>query len=504
MEKGKLKIFFGYSAGVGKTYAMLKVARELKKEGVDVVIGYIEPHDRPDTIKMTEGFEILPLREISYKGITLKEFDVDLARNRRPRLIMVDELAHTNAPGSKNRKRYLDVMELINNGIDVFTTVNVQHIEGLHDLVDSATSVDVNERIPDEIFDFADEVKLIDIEPSELIERMKEGKIYKKNKAVSALENFFDIDNLSALRELSMRRGADRIEKSGNNGALKTKILVLISPSPSSEKNIHVAARMAEAYHCKFSAMYVERNGELNDVAATNLKGHMRLVRDLGGELVVKYGDDVVETVADYARLARVTNLVIGKTWQSVGKKVGIEDKFIARLPNLEILIVPDNQRFPYRDNNITNFFSRIFNRRKLLKKYKSANRTLDITDLLAKGAYESENNRMQAVAEVLSRAFKRSCAIYDEKRFETSWENENIGFFNEQNELAVMEWCKKNKKTAGKGTDTLRDSKAIYLPIESKKKTVVISFSCQFAKLTVTERMMFQQIENLLKLILL
>ena len=323
MEKGKLKIFFGYSAGVGKTYAMLKAAQEAKQEGVDVVVGYLEPHDRPETLKMAEGLERLPLKELSYKGIDLKEFDVDAAIKRRPQLLLVDELAHTNAPGSKNSKRYLDVEELVNNGINVYTTVNVQHIEGLHDTVDSATSVDVNERIPDEIFDYADEVALIDIEPTELIERMREGKIYKKNRAVTALENFFKTDNLSVLRELSMRRSADRIEKQTNNGELKTKVLVLISPSPSSQKNIRVAARTAEAYHCKFSAMYVETSGSLSDEAAANLKRHMALVRDMGGNMIVKYSEDVVETVADYVKLAGVTNLVIGKTWQSVGKKVG-------------------------------------------------------------------------------------------------------------------------------------------------------------------------------------
>ena len=171
---------------------------------------------------MAEGLERLPLKELSHGGILLKEFDVDAALARRPQLLLVDELAHTNAAGSKNRKRYLDVEEVINSGIDVYTTVNVQHIEGLHDTVDSATSVDVNERIPDEIFDYADELALIDIEPTDLIERMKEGKIYKKNRAALALENFFSADNLSALRELSLRRTADRIEKQTNNGRLKT------------------------------------------------------------------------------------------------------------------------------------------------------------------------------------------------------------------------------------------------------------------------------------------
>lgn len=197
---------------------------------------------------------------------------MDAALLRRPQIILVDELAHTNALGSKNQKRYLDVEELINNGIDVWTTVNVQHIEGLHDLVDSATSVDVNERIPDEIFDYADEVVLVDIEPETLIQRMREGKIYNKTRAAVALENFFRTDNLSSLRELFMRRNADRIEKQNNNGELKIKVLVLISPSPSSERNIRIAARTADAYHCRFSAMYVERNGDLSDEAAGYIK----------------------------------------------------------------------------------------------------------------------------------------------------------------------------------------------------------------------------------------
>ena len=504
MEKGKLKIFFGYSAGVGKTYAMLKAAQEAKQEGVDIVVGYLEPHDRPETLKMAEGLERLPLKELSYKGIDLKEFDVDAAIKRRPQLLLVDELAHTNAPGSKNSKRYLDVEELVNNGINVYTTVNVQHIEGLHDTVDSATSVDVNERIPDEIFDYADEVALIDIEPTELIERMREGKIYKKNRAVTALENFFKTDNLSVLRELSMRRSADRIEKQTNNGELKTKVLVLISPSPSSQKNIRVAARTAEAYHCKFSAMYVETSGSLSDEAAANLKRHMALVRDMGGNMIVKYSEDVVETVADYVKLAGVTNLVIGKTWQSVGKKVGLEDKFIARLPDIELLIVPDNQHFFSGKRPVRDFFSRIFNRNKLLQKYKTANRILDISDLIERAAAERKptDSLAMKIAEVLARAFERSCSITDGENVTVSWNGEDIKFFDEINERAVLEWCRKNEKTAGRGTDTLREAKAIYFPIRTRKEIVVIGFSCQKSKMTVTDRLIFLQLESLLRIV--
>lgn len=498
MKRGKLKIFFGYCAGVGKTYSMLKAAQELKTEGVDVIIGYLEPHDRPETIKMADGLEKLPLKEINYKGIVQKEFDVDMAIQRHPQLILVDELAHTNAIGSKNRKRYLDVEELLNNGIDVYTTVNVQHIEGLHDLVDSATSVDVNERIPDEIFDYSDEVVLVDIEPGDLIERIREGKVYNKQRTLFALENFFKEEKLSSLRELYMRRGADRIEKLSNNGELKTKILVLVSPSPSSQKNIRVAARMAEAYHCKFSAMYVETHGSLSDAAATNLKKHTQLVRDMGGDLIVKYGVDVVEIVVDYVKLCGVTNLIVGKTWQSIGKKVGLEEKIIVQLPSVEVLIVPDNQRF--NAHKKFSFLSSIFNKNKLAQKYKTANKTLDILNTLAESMLDkSGESEQKKISVILARAFERSCKIITEKSVtETAWEKEDLSFYQGRNEEAVAEWTKKNMKSAGRGTDTLRSAEAIYFPlIDNDNCLGVISFSCKNDKMSVTDKLIYYQLQK-------
>ena len=501
MKRGKLKIFFGYSAGVGKTYSMLKAAQVLRENGTDVVIGYLEPHDRPETLAAAEGLRTLPLKEISYKGILLKEFDVDRAISENPEVILVDELAHTNAPGSKNGKRYLDVLELINHGINVWTTVNVQHIEGLHDIVGAETFVDVSERVPDEIFDYADEVVLIDIEPDELIERMRAGKIYGKNRARVALENFFSTDNLSSLREMFLRRGADRIEKQSYHGDLKTKVLVLISPSPSSEKNIRVAARMSEAYHCKFSAMYVEQNGELSDTAAHNLKKHMKLASDLGGDVIIKYGEDVVETVADYIRLSGVTNLVLGKTWRSVGKKVGLEDKFILSIRDVEILIVPDSERVSYRESFLKKLFVRIFTPKALLKKYKSANKTLDIINLISDAALEE--NKESAIARILSVAFERSCIIFDGVKASAAYENEDISFFDEENELAVAQWCKINRKCAGRGTDTLREAKGIYFPLIKNDETVVVGFSSVKSKMSVTDRLIFSQIAKTLKVIL-
>lgn len=504
MEKGRLKIFFGYAAGVGKTYAMLTAAREKQKEGVDVVIGYIEPHDRPDTLALTAGLEALPLREWKYRGIALREFDVDAALARRPRLILVDELAHTNAPGSKNRKRWLDVVELLNDGIDVYTTVNVQHIEGLHDEVGAATEVDVGERVPDEIFDYADEVALIDIEPADLIERLREGKIYPKTRAATALAHFFSAENLSSLRELFMRRSADRLEKQAHNGALTTKVLALISPSPSSAKNIRVAARMAEAYHCKFSAMYVETGGELSDEAAANIKKHMALVCDTGGELVVRYGEDVVETVADHVRVAGVTNLVIGKTWQSVGRKAGLEDKFIARLPEVEVLIVPDNCRFAARRTPVRGFFARLCGGNKLLRKYKTANRVLDISFQLEKAVFDSASAAApQEIADTLARAFGRSCVIADGSRTVARFADEDTALLAAPHELSIADWCRRNELPAGKGTDTLRDAAAIYFPVRTRQEVVAVGFSCARSKMSVTDKLVFRQLEGLLKLIL-
>ena len=194
-QKGRLKIFFGYAAGVGKTYAMLEAAHQAQKRGVDVVVGYIERHTRPDTLALLEGLEQLPEKIIEYKGITLKELDLDAALRRHPGILLVDELAHSNAEGCRHSKRYQDVEELLRAGINVYTTVNVQHLESLNDLVSSITHIAVNERIPDSVFDSADQVELVDIEPDDLILRMQSGKVYQKQQASRALDHFFTKDN---------------------------------------------------------------------------------------------------------------------------------------------------------------------------------------------------------------------------------------------------------------------------------------------------------------------
>lgn len=208
--RGHLCIFFGYAAGVGKTYAMLTAAHAAKRQGIDVVVGYVEPHMRPQTTALLEGLEALPVKDCPHHNITLREFDLDAALKRKPGLILVDELAHTNADGCRHKKRYQDVEELLAAGIDVYTTVNVQHIESLNNMVASITGVIVQERIPDKVFDSADQVKLVDIEPQELLDRLSEGKIYREAQAQRAATNFFSIENLTALREIALRRCADR------------------------------------------------------------------------------------------------------------------------------------------------------------------------------------------------------------------------------------------------------------------------------------------------------
>lgn len=265
-SRGHLKIFFGYAAGVGKTYAMLKAAHAAKRRGLDIVVGYVEPHTRPQTLALLDGLEQLPTLTVSHKGISLHEFDLDGAIKRAPQLILVDELAHTNAEGCRHSKRYQDVEELLRAGIDVYTTVNVQHIESLNDMVASITGVTVRERVPDHLFDDADQVELVDIEPEELIDRLHAGQIYQEAQAHRALEHFFSIENLTALREIALRRCADRINKMsekvksarGSGYFTDEHILICLSSSPTNAKIIRTAARMADAFKGSLTALFVE------------------------------------------------------------------------------------------------------------------------------------------------------------------------------------------------------------------------------------------------------
>lgn len=347
VRKGKLTIFFGYCAGVGKTFSMLNTAQQKSVEGVDVVIGYIENHDRPDTQNLTYGLEKIPTKKVIYKGHHFFEFDLDQALERHPQLILVDELAHTNAPSSRHKKRYSDIEELLRAGIDVYTTVNVQHIESLHDVVESITKVKVNERIPDYIFNDADDVKLIDVDINDLIDRLKQGKIYNKIQARRALENFFIKDNLIALREIAMRKCADRINlyaKDENKQFLKENILVCLGTSPTNQKVIRTASKMAQAFRGEFTALYVDSK-ELDYKALEQLKKNISLAKELQANIVSTYGDDIAYQISQYAKTAGVSKLVLGRSYQkkSILYKPTIVDKLTKLSPNLDIYIIPDN-----------------------------------------------------------------------------------------------------------------------------------------------------------------
>ena len=346
---GKLKIFFGYCAGVGKTYAMLNEAQQKSVHGVDVVIGYIEPHDRKETTDLMYGLEQIEKKKIIYKNRVFYEFNLDTALKRHPELILVDELAHTNVHGSRYKKRYSDIEELLRAGIDVYTTVNVQHLESLYDIVESITRIKVNERIPDHIFDDADDVKLVDIEIDDLINRLKEGKIYHQKQAQRALENFFIRDNLTALREIALRRCADRINlitAKQNKSFLKEHIMVCLGTSPTNQKVIRTAARMAQAFHADFTALYVETSQSKNmqKKQLNQLQSNLTLARHLKADIVSTYGDNIAYQISQYAKTSNVSKLVLGRSYQkpSLIKKGTIVDQLTKATPNLEIFIIPD------------------------------------------------------------------------------------------------------------------------------------------------------------------
>lgn len=354
-KNGKLKIFFGYAAGVGKTYSMLKSARQVKESGVDVVCGYIEPHTRPDTMELVNGLECINKKIINYNGINLKEMDLDEVIKRNPELVLVDELAHTNAKGCRHEKRYQDIKELLNLGINVYTTVNVQHLESLCDIVAAITGVVVRERIPDSLFDEADEVQLVDVEPSELMERLKNGKIYKESQAIKALNNFFNEENLIALREIALRRSADRVniigertkKLSGNTYYTEEKIAVGISSSPTNPKIIRAASRMAKAFGGVFIGIFVE-TPDFDDMSSEDkkrLKDNMHLAEQLGAQIETINANDIASSLAQYCKTCGISKIVVGRstTKRSLIPKVSLIDKLTTLSPNLEIFIIPES-----------------------------------------------------------------------------------------------------------------------------------------------------------------
>jgi len=322
--RGRLKIFFGASPGVGKTYAMLEEARAKRRERVDVVVGFVETHGRAETAALLDGLEILPRRPVEYRGVTLTEFDLDAALARHPALILVDELAHTNADGSRHSRRYQDIEELLGAGIDVHTTLNVQHLESLNDVIAQITGVRVRETVPDSILDEANELELADLSADDLLQRLREGKVYVPEQATRAIDRFFRKGNLIALRELALRRTAERVDAQmrgymEEHGIRETwpageRILVCIGPNPAGARLVRAGKRMATSLKCDWTVFYVEAPGQrisASDRAA--LAENLQLAEELGAQTVTVSGLNAAEEVLAYARAQNITKIIAGK-----------------------------------------------------------------------------------------------------------------------------------------------------------------------------------------------
>jgi two-component system sensor histidine kinase KdpD len=327
---GKLKIFVGAAPGVGKTYEMLQQARARKKDGYDIVIGVVETHGRRETEALLDGLEVIPRRRLEYKGQWLDEMDLDAIIARRPQIVLVDELAHSNAPGSRHPKRYLDVEELLSHGIHVYSTVNIQHIESLNDVVAQITHVRVRETVPDKVFDRADAVELVDLTPDDLIERLKEGKVYVPKQAERALEHYFSPSNLTALRELALRRTADRVDEQllsemqaraiQGPWAAGERVLVCVSEDPRAAGLVRYAKRLADRLHGPWIALYIEgrRSLQLDDEQRDRIADTLRLAEALGGDAItIPSAGRIADDVIAYAHANNVTQIIIGKSTRS-------------------------------------------------------------------------------------------------------------------------------------------------------------------------------------------
>jgi two-component system sensor histidine kinase KdpD len=358
---GKFRIFVGAAPGVGKTYEMLQQAHARKKDGYDVVVGIAETHGRRETEALLQGLDVIPRRHIQYKGQWLEEMDLDAIIARRPQIVLVDELAHTNAEGSRHPKRYLDVEELMSHGIDVYTTVNIQHIESLNDVVAQITHVRVRETVPDAVFDRADAVELVDLTPDDLIQRLKEGKVYVPKQAERALEHFFSPVNLTALRELALRRTAERVDEQlltemqahaiKGPWAAGERILVCISEDPRAAGLVRYAKRLADRLHGPWTALYVEgrRSVQLSEEELDRVADTLRLSETLGGEAVtIPAGDrNIADDVTGYAHAHNVTQIIIGKSTRSRWFEImhgSVVHDLVRRTGNISVHVIAGDQ----------------------------------------------------------------------------------------------------------------------------------------------------------------
>jgi len=362
-ERGKLKIFLGAAAGVGKTYSMLDAARLRRDEGIDVVVGVVETHGRIETEALLAGLEILPRRQMEYRGTAQQEFDIDAALARHPDLILVDELAHTNVPGSRHTKRWQDVEELLNSGISVYTTVNIQHLESLSDVVRQIIEITVHERVPDALFEQAGEIEMVDLSPEDLLQRLKEGKVYIPQQAEHAMRHFFRKGNLMALRELALRLTADRVDDQMQSyrqdhaitqpWPAGERIMVSVSPSPLSRRLVRAAKRMAAGLHADWIAAYVETpsRAAMAEEDRQRVVQTLRLAEQLGAETITLSGERVSEELLAYAHQRNVNKIIVGKPIHPRWRDLlfgSVLDEMVRNSGKIDVYVIsgdPDNSR---------------------------------------------------------------------------------------------------------------------------------------------------------------
>jgi len=349
-SRGRLKIFLGYAAGVGKTYTMLEAVRQRQAEGIDVVVALALTHGRKETERLLEGLEIIPTAKVAYKGVEISELAVDAVLERKPALVVVDELAHTNIPGSRHPKRYMDVEELLSAGIDVYTTLNIQHLESYQDPIEEITGVSVRERVPDRILDGADEVELVDLAPEELLERLSQGKVYIPEQAARAAHKFFRKENLQFLREVALRKTAaivdtKRGQMNGTSPSVVPKLLASIGPSPFSERVIRVTKRLADMLKAEWFVVSVEtpESVVLPQQTKDRIAGHIRLAEELGAKVAVLPGEDVAETVYAYASSHGVSQIILGYSLTPWIKRLWSPspvDKLVKKQGGIDVYVV--------------------------------------------------------------------------------------------------------------------------------------------------------------------
>lgn len=353
-RRGRLKIYLGFAAGVGKTYEMLQEAHRLKRQGVDVAVGVVETHNRTETQALLEGLEQIPRRTIEYRGVTIEEMDLDAVLARHSSVVLVDELAHTNAPGSRNAKRYQDIDELIRAGINVISTLNIQHLETLYDAIEKATGVKVKERIPDYVLGMADELVNVDVSAEDLRDRLQAGKIYPAERINTAMESFFTTANLTRLRELAFEEIAYRLDrrqteaKEDQEHSSSGRVMVcLSSKSPNAERLLRRAARLADRFNAPWYAVYIQTPTEqphLIDAAAQRqITNTLTLTQQMGGTPLQLRGADVVGTLAAWAKEYGITHIVLGRTqrpWYRRWLGPTILERLLAAIPDVDVLIV--------------------------------------------------------------------------------------------------------------------------------------------------------------------